>query len=41
MPPEGKEALAWEYRANKNDWDAALAFIERNDLAALEAGRRD
>lgn len=38
MTPEGKEALAGEYRANKNAWDAALAFIERNDLASLQAG---
>lgn len=41
MTPEGKEALAGEYRANKNAWDAALAFIERNDLAALQAGRHE
>ncbi|MGN1232065.1 MAG: YhcH/YjgK/YiaL family protein [Candidatus Cryptobacteroides sp.] len=38
MSPEGKEALAREYKAGKATWDAALAFIERNDLATMEAG---
>ncbi|MGM9739920.1 MAG: YhcH/YjgK/YiaL family protein [Candidatus Cryptobacteroides sp.] len=38
MSPGGKEALALEYKSNKADWDAALEFIGRNDLATLPAG---
>ena len=41
MSPEGKAALSGEYKGGKATWDAALAFIERNDLAALEAGRHE
>ena len=41
MSPEGKASLSGEYKGGKATWDAALAFIERNDLAALEAGRHE
>lgn len=38
MSPDGKAALALEYKSNKAAWDAALEFIGRNDLATLQAG---